>query len=250
MKYKVLLGQICVTIFFLLHQISFAQDNLKLMNPKIGRVPDLSDSTQKIYEMRDKLGRQNFDTMTKEQKDEYWKWTLKTDETKSDPFDIIGGGCSWYCGGNSYKQTASSTLKSSGTATYTPTNAHDLSYKTAWVEGTAGDGIGEYIEYYFKNDCPRVTSFYISNGYVKSDKAWKDNSRVKILKLYINNKPYALLNLQDTKADQIFKLDEPIGRYKGGKDMILRFEIVDVYKGDKYKDTAITEIYFDGIDVH
>jgi hypothetical protein len=30
----------------------------------------------------------------------------------------------------------------------------------------------------------------------------------------------------------------------------MRFEIMDVYKGDKYDDTAITEIYFDGIDVH
>ena len=28
---------------------------------------------------------------------------------------------------------------------------------------------------------------------------------------------------------------------------IIRFEIRSVYKGDKYKDTAITEIYFDGL---
>jgi len=30
----------------------------------------------------------------------------------------------------------------------------------------------------------------------------------------------------------------------------IKFEILEVYEGDKYKDTAITEIYFDGIDVH
>lgn len=30
----------------------------------------------------------------------------------------------------------------------------------------------------------------------------------------------------------------------------LQFEIVAVYPGAKYEDTAITEIYFDGIDVH
>ncbi|MCR5456138.1 MAG: hypothetical protein K6F33_14235, partial [Bacteroidales bacterium] len=29
----------------------------------------------------------------------------------------------------------------------------------------------------------------------------------------------------------------------------MRFEIVDVYKGDKWDDTAISEIYFDGLDV-
>lgn len=30
----------------------------------------------------------------------------------------------------------------------------------------------------------------------------------------------------------------------------MKFKILDVYKGDKYDGTAITEIYFDGIDVH
>jgi hypothetical protein len=30
----------------------------------------------------------------------------------------------------------------------------------------------------------------------------------------------------------------------------LKFEIMEVYPGDKYKDTVISDIYFDGIDVH
>jgi len=30
----------------------------------------------------------------------------------------------------------------------------------------------------------------------------------------------------------------------------MKFEILEVFKGDKYDDTAISEIYFDGIDVH
>lgn len=30
----------------------------------------------------------------------------------------------------------------------------------------------------------------------------------------------------------------------------ITFEIIEVYKGDRYADTAITEIYFDGIGVH
>lgn len=30
----------------------------------------------------------------------------------------------------------------------------------------------------------------------------------------------------------------------------LRFEIMEVYKGEKYDNTVITELYFDGIDVH
>ena len=30
----------------------------------------------------------------------------------------------------------------------------------------------------------------------------------------------------------------------------LRFEILEVYEGDKYDDTVISELFFDGIDVH
>jgi len=30
----------------------------------------------------------------------------------------------------------------------------------------------------------------------------------------------------------------------------MKFEILEVYTGEKYADTAISEIYFDGIDVH
>lgn len=36
----------------------------------------------------------------------------------------------------------------------------------------------------------------------------------------------------------------------GKAPLVIRFKICDVYPGTKYKDTAITEIYFDGIDVH
>jgi hypothetical protein len=57
------------------------------------------------------------------------------------------------------------------------------------------------------------------------------------------------LNLLDTKDDQIPQLGT-FGRNTDGSDLVLKFEIIEVYKGLKYNDTAITEIYFDGIDVH
>ncbi len=57
------------------------------------------------------------------------------------------------------------------------------------------------------------------------------------------------LDLNDSRNIQEFNFD-PLGRNKDGTDLVLRFEILEVYKGTKYDDTAITEIYFDGIDVH
>lgn len=37
---------------------------------------------------------------------------------------------------------------------------------------------------------------------------------------------------------------------EGVPDWTVKFEIVEVYKGTKYNDTVISEIFFDGTDVH
>lgn len=172
-------------------------------------------------------------------------------------WDVLGPGCSWYCGGGDDTTTASSCLKSVKVLQYSSRSLHDFSYRTAWVEGVPGYGIGEYVVCHFPPQNPRITQIIIVNGYVKSEQAWKDNSRVKKLKLYINDKPVAILNLADSQREQYFKFD-PIGYGdRANFDKLIarpwwtmKFEIMDVYKGDKYDDTAITEIYFDGIDVH
>lgn len=174
-----------------------------------------------------------------------------------DYYEIIGVGCSWYCGGGQDTQTASSELNSLKEINYSASNAHDLNYKTAWVEGVPGYGIGEFLTYHFPPENPRITKVIVVNGYVKSKKTWTENSRVKTLKMYLNDKPFAILNLEDTRQEQEFKF-EPIGngdrsdwkKLKSLPAWTIKFEIMDIYKGDKFDDTAITEIYFDGIDVH
>lgn len=172
----------------------------------------------------------------------------KCDLMLEGPWDIVGGGCSWYCGEHVDTVISSSALANQGSFSYGVENIFDLSYKTAWVEGVEGYGIGEKITYVFPEDHPRVTKIIVVNGYVYSEKAWFENSRVKQLNVYVNDALFAVLTLKDTKNDQVFKF-EPIGHFKTG-DWKLTFEIVDVYEGDLYDDTAITEIYFDGIDVH
>lgn len=164
-------------------------------------------------------------------------------------WDIISVGCSWYCAGGNYQVNASSFLKSQGENVYDAKSANDLSYQTAWIEGAEGDGLGESIAYTFKNESPRITAVIVSNGYMKTEKTWKNNGRVKKLKVYENDHPIAVLNLKDLRADQKFEIGT-LGRRADGKDLILKFELLEVYPGDKYEDTAITEIYFDGIDVH
>lgn len=176
-----------------------------------------------------------------------WKADAEENEMYESYWDIVGGGCSWYCG-NGYptKITASSRLANQGNNNYNEKNLHDLMYNTPWVEGVAGYGEGQWVKYTFEANSPRITEIHVVNGYVKSQAAWKNNSRVKRLKVYVNDKPFAILNLEDSRSDQTFKID-PLN---DSKVWTMKFEILEVYKGDKYDDTVLSEVYFDGIDVH
>ena len=220
-----------------------AQSQIQNFYPKKVVKPDLSAKREKEINRQNELLQKKVPTAS-EQK-ELNTLLEKYGEVVENAWDIIDGGCSWYCGGGNYKIKASSSLGVSYKAKF----ANDLSYKTAWVEGKKDEGIGEYLEYYFKNDSPRITEIIISNGYMKSEETWKNNNRVKKLKLYVNGVPFGILNLKDSRTDQYFEVGT-LGHNKNGTDLILKFEILEVYKGNKYNDTAITEIYFDGIDVH
>ena len=220
-----------------------AQSQIKNFYPKKVVKPDLSAKREKEINRQNELLQKK--TPTASEQKELNILLEKYGEVVENAWDIIDGGCSWYCGGGNYKIKASSSLGDSYKAEF----ANDLSYKTAWVEGKKDEGIGEYLEYYFKNDSPRITEIIISNGYMKSEETSKNNNRVKKLKLYVNGVPFGILNLKDSRTDQYFSVGT-LGHNKNGTDLILKFEILEVYKGSKYNDTAITEIYFDGIDVH
>jgi hypothetical protein len=224
-----------------------AQTKVKNYSPTEILEVDLSIERQKGLERQSQLFEK--ENRTEKEQKELDLLLEKYGEGYENAWNILAGECSWYCGGGNYHIKASSSLPDTVGISYEANNANDLSYKTAWVAGKAKAGIGEYLDYYFKNESPRITKIIISNGYMKSEEAWKNNNRVKKLKLYVNGKIHGILNLEDSKTDQVFEVGM-LGHNKNGTDLILRFEILEVYKGDKYNDTAITEIYFDGVDVH
>lgn len=158
-----------------------------------------------------------------------------------------GPGCSWYCGGGPSEITTSSILPSKDSL-YASYNIHDFNLLTAWIPNTKEEVIGAKINFHFEPHSPRVTTIKIYNGYIKNYDLWKKNARVKKLKLYVNNNPIAILELEDTTAEQTFKF-EPLNP-KSETENIISLEIIEVYKGTKYKDVAISEINFDGLDVH
>jgi len=164
-------------------------------------------------------------------------------------------GCSWYCGGSVKSINASSELKESNGLNYSPENAHDFNKNTAWIEGKSDYGIGEFIEYCFDfsemkgyNGGLGINRILLANGYKKNEQTWENNSRVKQLRVYLNDKPYALLNLLDSFEIQTVEIGEI--KFPANKETKLKFEITQVYEGNKYKDTAISLLMFDGIGVH
>ena len=133
---------------------------------------------------------------------------------------------------------------------YGAAQAHDFNLNTAWVEGVEGDGVGESLEYTIVAESGdlRVTGLIMFNGYRKSKELWQDNSRAKRLKMYVDGKPYGVINLKDAFNYQTVNVGDV--KLKPKKKTTLRFEIMEVYKGRKYSDTAITEIELDGCCTH
>ncbi|MBI3234856.1 MAG: hypothetical protein HYZ42_12620 [Bacteroidetes bacterium] len=250
------------TAILLVLSISVLGQKVKQMTPTLSLLVNKSLEGEKsfnkqkeicetIFKKLDSLG-ENEDHALED------KYIYENCYTVENYWDILAPGCNWYEGYAGDTVRASSCLKSMKGINYSAGNAGDLSYKTAWIEGAVGYGIGEYLLYRFPPHQPRITKIIVVNGYVKSEKAWRENSRVKRLKVYYNGKPFAILNLADTRREQTFTI-QPLGygdRNNMKKIMAnkpwwsLKFEIMDVYKGEKYDETAISEIYFDGMDVH
>jgi hypothetical protein len=164
--------------------------------------------------------------------------------------DLYAGYCSWYCGGEVLNVSATSCLPSIGRFSYEASHAHDFDHESVWAEGAKGQGIGESLTYEFAGGCPRITTVNILNGHVKSEKAWRENSRVKELMVYYNGTPYAILDLHNSRTLQSFDMGVLGFHDPDAKNWTLKFEILSVYPGTKYEDTVISELYFDGIDVH
>ena len=148
------------------------------------------------------------------------------------------------------------------------------SRKVTWCEGVKGYGIGESVTMSITTKTDKtwewdrffcIESLMIVNGYAKDQTTWKNNSRVKTLQLYVGDNYWCDLCLADVIKPQIFVFPIYMQIYpaKHGKEIPakgkfatfkdgapvyqteLRFEIIEVYPGDKYDDTCITGITVD-----
>lgn len=132
--------------------------------------------------------------------------------------------------------TTSSALAPQAGNSYGAGNADDADPRTAWVEGAAGDGIGEWIQVSYDAPMP-ISSIYFSNGYGKNAKAYSGNSRVREGEIATENGSF-LTTLADTNQETTIRLPAPLA---GKKTRWVKLTIRSVFPGMTYKDTAIGE---------
>ncbi len=133
---------------------------------------------------------------------------------------------------------ASSALTPAQGSSYGPRNLADGDDKTAWVEGSNGQGLGEFVVLEF--DTPRmVRGLTIRNGYDKSADIFAKNSRVKDVELRFSSGESVTATLNDQPGPQHLALSQPI------EAKWVELVIRSVYPGSKYADTAINEITVD-----
>ena len=151
----------------------------------------------------------------------------------------------------------------------------DKDLTTAWVEGSYGDGIGEWViipikgNYQYLNyennilDKKLSVNLRINNGFCKNERTFYNN-RVKKAKITIYEvpliayedyrgtqaleEPYIMyetkIMLEDTMNQQDFSFTcSPKASFSEGHlYLYAQLTILDVYLGEKYQDTCISEL--------
>jgi hypothetical protein len=132
---------------------------------------------------------------------------------------------------------ASSVLSPQYGFTYGPEQLTDGRLDTAWVpgQGANGDGIGEWIVADFPKRLP-ISSLQVLNGYHKNAGIFARNNRVRDLEIISSEGERKLVRLADDADLQTIALD--FSQDCKWIQLIIR----SVYRGQKYRDTAISEL--------
>jgi len=124
---------------------------------------------------------------------------------------------------------------------YYPCKASDGDIMTSWVEGASGNGVGEWV----RVDLDSEKAYYGLNifaGYGESEDLWEKNGRVKKVRVDFSNGESEEFNLADVYEYQDLVFDVPVSGLQYAD-----IEILEVYEGTDYDDTALAEVRFYGL---
>ncbi|MFK5979272.1 MAG: caspase family protein [Rhizobiaceae bacterium] len=138
-------------------------------------------------------------------------------------------------GGQMGRLCASSILSPQSGNRYGSSNLSDNRMNTAWVEGVKGDGIGETLLLSFFSPTD-VNEILLANGYNKTRDIYRKNGRVREFTVRSSVGFEQTVKLQDTGEWQVLNLP-PLGKVTW-----VSLSISKVYRGSKYRDTAVSEL--------
>ncbi|MCP5088769.1 MAG: hypothetical protein GY952_18410 [Rhodobacteraceae bacterium] len=130
---------------------------------------------------------------------------------------------------------ASSVLAGQSGNSYLQSNLLDGNPATAWVEGQSGDGIDAFLTLEFAGS-KTVSELQLTNGYTKSDSIFTKNNRVRDIEVTSSTGQRLSAQLADHGHWQTISLPGFLN-----VDWI-QIRILSVYRGTKYRDTAISEL--------
>lgn len=134
---------------------------------------------------------------------------------------------------------ASSVLPAAAAVTYQPAMLLDGAADTAWNEGAAGPGTGEWVELTLARPVV-ISRVVLWNGYQKGP-AFVENGRVQTLRIDVGPRRFTV-GLLDVQGPQAIDLPTPVTA------AVIRLTIEAVYAGARYADAAISEVEVYGRD--
>jgi len=177
-------------------------------------------------------------------------------ETPTDPPGPMYGSCSSYAPqadpdglpdgwlNNIDTVTASSWYPPTGPNTYDPGNLFDGLLTTAWNEGAPGDGVGEWIEVQFSEPV-LISAVGIANGYQKDAGTFVHNGRPTCVELTFSGPSSPVVRQGLASSFGSFELITVPHDYQRATTS-LRITILSVEPGEKYHDTAVSELNIRG----
>jgi hypothetical protein len=124
--------------------------------------------------------------------------------------------------------------------TYYAANAIDGKSSTAWIEGAAGSGVGEWIRFDFDREI-NLHRIVVQPGYFKGPQVWAQNNRLAKMTVQFSDGSSRALTLEDRMESQRFDVGSVKTRW-------VRVVIGSVYDGTDSgpnNDTALSEIAFE-----
>ena len=128
---------------------------------------------------------------------------------------------------------------------YLPYHAFDGAKETTWAEASNGDGVGEWLQIDFARATP-VSGFEIMNGYWRLDQRLFENNRVKRIRVDFSDGESEEFTLADPVSGEyqptLTSSGERLAFAKTHLTTDVRFTILEVYPGNRWNDTCITNI--------